>query len=157
LKWYCFAVPILCYSLWQTFLFWRWGAFPNAYNRDALGLPFAGVVGFLRDTLAFTTSLQVLWFAETCFIIGFAVLVIASLSSSATPAYEKIAWLLYAALGALLTRKIWLEDWAFMRALSEYFVLGALIVIGSRMKVRVPLLACTTAVWLLVFVRLCFP
>lgn len=36
-----------------------------------------------------------------------------------------------ASLGALLPGAVWVEDWAFLRAMSEFYVLGIVVLIGA--------------------------
>jgi len=80
------------------------------------------------------------------------ILVGASLRTRADLPAEKLSWLLYAGLAVVLSSFVWVEDWAFMRALSELYVLGALIVIttgGWRAKL---VGAGTGGIWVLMFV-----
>ena len=43
----------------------------------------------------------------------------------------RVAWVLYLILACSLTRLVWSNDWAFLRALSELYVMGVLILLST--------------------------
>ena len=45
--WAWLILPIVVFLAWQGVLLWRWGAFPLAQGFGNLGLPFAGLAGFV--------------------------------------------------------------------------------------------------------------
>ena len=154
LTWRLSLVPVITYGIWHLLLFYRWEQLPLRGRMYMLGLPLKGFVRFFLSTAALTTESQRLWFAELCFIIVFAVCAAYSLGSTAAWTHEKLSWSLYLILAAILSRSIWVEDWSFLRALSEFYVLGAIIVLGARLKTRALLFVCSTAVWLFLFSNL---
>ena len=44
--------------------------------------------------------------------------------------HEKLAWALGMGVAVLLSRSVWVEDWAFLRALVEPYLLGILVLLG---------------------------
>jgi hypothetical protein len=58
----------------------------------------------------------------------------------------KLAWILYAALFFTLGAEFWWEDWAFLRAASDYAVLGTLVAVESE-SFRVPVALLVIASW----------
>lgn len=62
----------------------------------------------------------------------------------------KYSWILYGALMVILTDAIWLEDWGFLRALCDFFVLGSAIILASETRAMIPVFACSFALWLAV-------
>ena len=50
-------------------------------------------------------------------------------------------------LAAVLTEIVWVEDWAFLRIASELYPLGALVLIGSPFRLRVPPACFAVALW----------
>ncbi len=152
--WRLSLLPLITYGIWQLVLFYRWEQLPLYGGIYNLGLPLSGFVKFFLSTAALATESQRLWFVECCFILVFAVCVAYALGSTTAWTHEKLSWSLYVILVSLLTRSIWVEDWAFLRALSEFYVLGAIIVIGSRLKMKATLFACSTALWLFLFCNL---
>lgn len=148
IKWYYFFSPFAVFMVWQTTLFYNWGAFPISGGGGSIGAPFAGFVGFLLEAAKCQTHQMCVWFVELVFLIAFAALVIYCLRSTAAPRYVVSGWLLYFALNASLTRDIWIEDWGFLRALSEFYVLGALAITGAGAKSRAALIVGSLFLWL---------
>lgn len=64
---------------------------------------------------------------------------------------KKAGWLLYAGLASILDARFWIEDWAYMRVLVEFFVLGSILLLSVRRAVRLPLTAATLVLWYFVF------
>jgi hypothetical protein len=62
------------------------------------------------------------------------VLVVLALRVSQTDLGIKLAWLAYLGLNVCLTTLVWVNDWAFMRVMSEFYVLGALILLGTHRR-----------------------
>jgi hypothetical protein len=91
---------------------------------------------------------------ELLYLVAFASAVLYCLRSTLASAHEIITWFLYGALALLLSRAIWVEDWTFMRAVTEFCVVGAVILVGSGSRVRLPVFACSLAFWLFLFLRL---
>lgn len=153
-RWHYFAAPLAVFLLWQTILFYNWGEAPIFAGRINLDAPFKGFVGFLAYAAEYRTPLQRRALPELLYLIAFASAVLYCLRSTLAAAHEIIAWLLYGALALTLSRAIWVEDWTFLRAVTELCVVGALILVGSASKVRLPVFACSLAFWLFLFLRL---
>lgn len=151
LKWHFSLLPLISYAIWQLLLFYRWEHLPLRAASYTIGLPLSGFIKFFLYTITHKTESLRLLFAELCLIILFAIFVAYSLRSTVAWTHEKLSWSLYVILVSSFTRPIWVEDWAFFRALSEFYVLGAIILIGSRFKLRASLLVCSTVLWLLLF------
>ena len=109
---------------------------------------------FLAYAAEYRTPLQRRALPELLYLVAFAAAVLYCLRATLASAHEAIAWLLYGALALALSRAIWVEDWTFMRAVTEFCVVGALILVGSRSRVRLPAFACTLLFWLFLFLRL---
>jgi len=151
-KWYMAVVPIAVYAAWQLVLYLHWGTFTWFQGSGDFGIPMVGFTRFFLDTLAFDTLLRIRSFIELCFIIPFTLCVVWSLRASTATRYEKICWMLYAVLMALMTGTVWLEDWGFLRVMSEFYVLGAAILIGTNYAIKLPIFAVATIWWLLLSV-----
>lgn len=151
IRWYLFASPALCYFVWQFILLFHWGELPIFAGRNILGFPFFGVGKFFLSMITGVTISQSVFLCELLFIIGFTVCVICSFGLSLAKRHEKLSWLLYALLISLLTNAIWIEDWEFFRAISCYYVLGSIIIIGSRSRIKVHVFTCSVGIWLFVF------
>lgn len=154
ITWHYFIVPGVLLAVWQLILLGRWGQIGLLGGSGALGWPFVGLIAFFRYTAALQTTLQRRWFTELVFLVVFAVSILFSLRSSTASRHVKLAWLLYAGLASVLTGLIWVEDWAFLRALSEFYILGAVILLGTNSRIKVPVFAFGLLVWLLVFAEI---
>ncbi len=148
-----FLLPLIFYSLWQVWLFQQWGALPLLSRDELTGspLPFSDFITSFLHNASLETHHQRLWFAEMCFLTAFAVTALYSLRSSSARPHEKLSWLLYGVLVSTLSRLIWVEDWGFMRILSEFYVLGTIVILGSQSKLKLPVFACAALLWLILF------
>jgi hypothetical protein len=127
-----FLIPGIVQIGWQVFLWRRWGHIPMSQGSSVdIGLPFRGFVRALRGWIPPTTGLDVLHLALAFAIVVFAYTVVRSVRSTTAPSHERAAWVLTALLLPFFQYGIWFHHWGFLRALSEFFVLGALIVLGD--------------------------
>lgn len=149
--WPVFLMPLLVWALWQWMLLTRWGALPSVSGHGNIGMPLVGFINLLRSVSGLHTSTQQRWFFELCFIAAFAVSVLHALRASTGPRYETISWLLYLTLAAFMTSHVWVEDWAFLRALTELYVLGVVVLLSSASRIKFFILPWAMGVWLLVF------
>jgi hypothetical protein len=124
-----FVVPILVYCVWQLILFFNWGQFPLLAGGSNIATP---LTGFLNLVL---TIDNLRYKIELFFLVSFAILVILSIKRSEVHLGVKLAWGLYLALAIFLSKYVWVEDWAFLRALSEFYTLGIFIMLGVRRTV----------------------
>jgi hypothetical protein len=63
--------------------------------------------------------------------------------SSSAPTFLKIACVLYALLFFSLGAEFWAEDWAFLRAATDYGVVGAIAALQSPARtVAITVFAC---------------
>ena len=156
LRWYFSLSSFLAYSVWQLILLYNWGPrlWDNAHRggHGEVGWPFVAFSKFFLSDAALQTQMQKVQFVERLLIVLFAVAVVWSMRSSVAFRVEKTSWLLYLALACLLT-EAWVEDWSYLRVLSEFYVLGAIILLGSASKMKVPVFVCWGAVWLSYFLR----
>ena len=146
--------PVAVFGVWQALLLLRWGEVAALAGRGDLGLPLAGLAEFAMSVMALDTPDRVRWFVELVFLAAFigGVAVAARTSTAWRP--EGFAWLAYVLLAALFTTMVWVEDIAFMRILADVYVLGALVLIGSRASARTCLFASSAVIWVLLASRL---
>ena len=155
LRWYYFTLPMAIFFLWQAALFYNWGRFPiHASGSSNLALPFVAPAGFLLDMSALQTNFQRHNFIELIFLAGFSFAVFYHLRWSAATRLEIVSCLLYAALAVSLGRAVWIEDWAFFRAASQFCALGTIIIIASKGKIKAFVFGCSCLFWLYLSSRL---
>jgi hypothetical protein len=148
-----FAVPMGIPLAWQVVLWRAWGVAPLAQGSDRLGLPFAGIWQFARGALQFGTFPLVVRLAELVFVVAAALATAWSLHRSTALRHEKLAWALGLLVVVLLSRDVWVEDWAFLRALAEPYLLGTLVLLGRPDRRGLPVftagaLLCLSVAWL---------
>ena len=153
-RWHYFAAPLAVFVLWQAILFYNWGEVPVFAGRINLGAPLKGFAGLFAYAAEYQTPLQRRVLPELLYLVAFASAVLYCLRAGLADAHEIIAWLLYGALALLLSRAVWVEDWTFLRAVTEFCVVGALVLVGGRPRVRLPVFACSLLFWLFLFLRL---
>lgn len=152
--WYYFALPIVIFLIWQSVLRVNWGEFPILAGKSNMGIPFSSFIGLFLDSSSLQTPLQRRIFPELILLSVFALGVIYHLRSSVATVHEILSWFLYLALALSLSRAVWAEDWAFLRAVSEFCVLGIIIVIGANSRARAMTLMTFLIFWLYLFLRL---
>jgi len=137
-----FAMPLLCTAAWQVMLNLRWNTFPAAVGADRFGVPFVGVTRFILRA-----PFGVLQVLELLFVAGCVVTAGLSLNSSAARRHEKVGWVLALVVAVSLSDLVWVEDWAFMRALTELYVLGTIILLDRRNRLAVALAVVAGCLW----------
>lgn len=143
--------PIIVFAGWQVFLRWRWGVFPVAAGDSNIGPPLVGVVRFVRGVLSATgPGVHDYWLGLLVFLAVFVGFVLLALRTTRVGAEVILGWFLYGGLALSLTDAVWVEHWAFMRALSEFYVLGVLILAGSRVRGRQAFLVIAAVAWTVV-------
>ena len=154
-RWYYFAVPMAVFCCWQLVLFYNWRVFPILDSTNSnLGLPLVGVARALLDAASLQTALQRRNLMEFLFLIGLTFGIFYHLRSTAASFLEIVACLLFGALALSLSSTVWLEDWTFFRAVAEFCVLGTVVMIASRYKLKTYVFACSTLFWLYLFIRM---
>lgn len=148
--WYVFVIPGVVVGLWQIVLLQRWGqmGIGNTHGMDFYTPFFGDFIAFISRVSIPRAPHEVLWFWECVFLIAFVVgIVCYALWKGGGTLLEKTAWLLYLCLASLLSKLFWVEDWSYMRALTELFVIGCVLLLGARRDVRLPLTAATVILW----------
>lgn len=114
-------LPIIVYATWQTFLWSQWGQWPALAGWGTLAWPPHLLI-------------QGPWIAALL-IAAFAILVLLSFHRSSWPGL-KVAWLTYLALALLLSGQVWIEPYAYLRAMTEFYLLGMLLLIHTSTSAR---------------------
>jgi hypothetical protein len=146
-----FSVPILVWGLWQLVLAHLWRGIPFHLEPRALGIPFVGFVRFVGGAITGAKPVQLLWLVESCYMVLFAATVISVLRSNQGMVVEGVAWLLYLTLAVMLGKNVWIEDWSFLRVLSEFYLFGALLLLASRSSSVIPAFAGSLTLWVVLF------
>ena len=106
-----------------------------------------GIAGLFIEAAALISPVQFRTFAELILIVAFAIIVGCLVRYTMAPLHVKFSWILYTILIVTLNRYSWSRDWDFLRVSSEWYVLGAIILIGSRVKVKPMIVGCIVLLW----------
>lgn len=132
-RWRFIVWPVLVYGAWQVWIWRVWGAF--SFSRRAVAFNVGAPMGLwqriLQHLQAAPAHLQRVWTIELAALGVFALLVLGAVFLSRAPVLVKVAWGIYLLIGFTL-RHFLGGDWAFLRALSEFYVLGTFILFGVR-------------------------
>jgi hypothetical protein len=148
-----FTVPLGITLAWQLVLWRVWGVAPLVQGSDRLGRPFAGIWQFARGAVHVGGFPLVVRLAELVFVVAAALAAAWSLHRSTALRHEKLAWALGLLVVVLVSRSIWVEDWAFLRALTEPYLLGTLVLLGRPDRRGLPIfitgaVLCLAVAWL---------
>jgi len=124
---------------WQLVLWRAWGVAPLAQGSERLGLPLAGIWQFARGAVHVGTFPLVVRLAELVLVVAAALAAAWSLHRSTALRHEKLAWALGLLVVVVLSRSVWVEDWAFLRALTEPYLLGSLVLLGRPDRGGLPI------------------
>jgi len=149
--WFPAITPILAYVLWQSWLnhIWNSTSVTETTVSANIGMPLVGLSHFVQSILPVGGHLQLVWLIELLLAATFMMAVMWALHQSEAPRLIKASWLLYVALMLSLTQAVWVEDWAFLRVLSEFYLLGIMILLESESRLRKLVFCESTVSWLL--------
>jgi hypothetical protein len=130
------AAPLVTYAIWQIVLRQRWGEFPIRAGEVNMGAPLMGLISFVGSVLKFQGKFDVRWLVELSGLAMFAGAAAWAVAGkirdwSGFDGYVSTAWLLYGGLALAFSREIWSNDWAFLRALSEFYLLGVIVLMSA--------------------------
>lgn len=154
-RWRYYLAPLVGYYAWQFALFLHWDEFPYRAGGDNIGVPglaflsffITSARGFFNVSDIAGTFHDKLYFVEACLVIVFACAVIAAMRTARATHFELIAWGLYGVLLLALSDLVWVEDWAFLRASTEFYLLGAVVLLSSSLRWRQWVFAGWGALW----------
>jgi hypothetical protein len=143
LRGFIYLIPLAVYASWQSWLNLHWHRTIAGAVQNNIGFPLTGIVGFIRSISSSTGFFERMYLVEIMVILIFTIAILFSLRTSTANLGVKVSWLLYGALIVSLTRSVWVEDWAFLRATTEFYVLGMAILISSPL----PLYRLVVGLW----------
>ncbi len=141
-----FVVPVLAGIAWQMYLCSNWGHFATS-GTGTMGWPFVSFVKSLAGKTEFASGQQIAGSIQMALVAAFAIAAGAAWRSSTAAPHEKAAWVLYATLACIVSGNVWSEDWSFLRNLWELYVFGAVILMTSRSRAKIPFFVCWGALW----------
>jgi hypothetical protein len=140
IKWYLPIIPGLAHVIWHFGLYFYWGISLKSDFIDKIGIPFAGFIRLFNKNAPYAVKPNNICFYELIIILIFMICVTLSLHKSKSSLIEKISWLHYFVLTVMLTdTHYWITDGEFLRALTEFFMTGTIVLMNSRFILRKPI------------------
>jgi hypothetical protein len=137
-----FALPVAGYLGWQAWLYRNWMTSLDSAIESNVGFPMAGFVSYFREMASLHAHHHQGWyFIEMCLFLLFTIAVIHACRKTTETLHVRFSWLLYLVLAFSLTRAVWVRDTSFLRALSEVYTLGVIIVLSAPVRLRVLVLS----------------
>jgi hypothetical protein len=147
IPWYYFVVPGCVFALWQVFLFARWQQFPVLAGGFDLGWPLVDFVSFAVRSFSLSDPFRTRAIAEVIFIVMMIIVPLSLIRSAPAPLHIKVTWLLYGLLASAYTAMIWVTDTGFLRALSDFYLFGMLIVMSAASAIKWPVAIYSVGLW----------
>ncbi len=153
--WPTFAAPILAFSAMQGALWMNWGRLPVRAGGVVMGsLPLTGFTESLSSPSVVTHGVPV----GAAVALAFVVLCSAGIAYhwvvTEAEATARLACVFYGLLLTSVGRAVWIEDIAFLRVFTQFYVFGAILVMASRPgPVRRWFAIVVGATWTFEFVR----
>lgn len=163
-RWLLYTIPLWVFLIWQYFMYLNWGLVPILNSPANLGPPF---VGFFQQLFAnpylerpaemIVQMLYLLW--NICLGIE----VSRSLWLSRMDLIKKdkfpqlaiaCAWIMWLLFSTSISKLVWIDDWSFSRVLSEWALLGLLLMVSLGRRFSIGLTSLTLLVFLGSFARL---
>jgi len=127
-----FMTPLLGYLVWQLVLWWWWGTLPLRQGSGVdITFPLLGVLQAALDWPSTSGAQAAFQYILLAAIALFVFDAVQNLPSSTAPEYVRISAGCAVLLALLLSDDIWLHHWGFLRAFTELYLLGAMVLIGK--------------------------
>jgi len=150
-RWPVIVMPLILFALWQIGLGIKWGEVPILAGQQNVGNPGQGFVTFVRS-LERTNFMHQVWLLEIGMVVIFAAAAAYSLRITTDLLSHTLSWLAYGLLVLSLTQHVWVEDLAYMRAITEFFLFSLLLILaGLPTQGLIILAASLSATWVVVF------
>jgi hypothetical protein len=132
------AIPVVMFAAWQLVLRLATGSvilMDSASSNSSPGLPFSQFAGAVRMNLGLLwppTGAACIWCLEVAVLAACTAAALACVRAPG-PRYERFAFLLYVVELGGLSANIW-SGHADLRSIDEVYLLGTLILLGSRRR-----------------------
>jgi hypothetical protein len=140
------AIPIVMFTAWQVIVYAATGSVALLADKAAnAGAPLAapasaiswnfGHLGF--HSISYTDE----WALEFILVALVVACALAALGSTSAPVYERLAFVIYIVEICVITPSTWSSLTADMRSFIEVWLLGLLVLFGTKNRPRIRLLA----------------
>jgi hypothetical protein len=137
-------LPAAVFAAWQVIVYAFIGTFPlDADNGRNAGAPFIATFEAVKSNLSHIDLASYnavdVWLAELAVLLVFAVAALCSLRTSRTPAYERLALVLFLIEICVVTLSTWNSLSADLRSFVEVYLMAVIVLLGRpRQPLRRP-------------------
>jgi hypothetical protein len=149
-----FALPGAAYVAWEIFLHGWLGEWPLATGSSVdVAAPLTGLVRAAQDWPRTDGTQATYQYILVVAMIAFVATVALAMRRSALPTFAMLAFGAGAVLATLYSDAIWLHHWGFLRAFTETYVLGAVLILTSGIGLQRVAVA-SGALWVSIAINL---
>lgn len=152
-----FILPIICWLIWQTILYYIWNDLSIKYGRDNFGFPFYGMFTYLLQMSLLSKFYGICCSSILIYIIIFSLCVVLSIPSvkrSIANMLLQIVWFIFFCEIILGTNKLW-DNVNPLRVYPEFFISGFLLLFKSNFKFKILISIFSLVMWIgMAYVRI---
>ena len=154
-NWQPAIIPISVFILYHVWLFYRWGPLWRSEINNNIGIPFDGIYSFILSIFPSSNHFQYINLYAVCFILILQGLFLYSnFRKKGCFNLLGLLWSFYFILAFSLKTHVWVEDRAYLRAISDGIMIGFLLLLQSKSKLIYPAFILTSLTWLIYFIEL---
>lgn len=151
---YLFIIPLIGYLIWIFILYSRWKNLPFIEGSQNFTFPFHGIKNYISSLIPPQNDLEKLWLVEIIFVLIFSLCTLFCIKFSSVENFVKVVFIIYFLMMIHYSETIWVEDWAFLRAITEMVIFGWLILLNTPKSfniIKLPVFMFEIFVWSTLF------
>lgn len=141
-----FGVVLMIVFVWQVLLFFTWHTAPIMSGGSNIGMPLVGLSRFIAGQIGWRSHLNIIWSVELVLLAIFSAVTLTKLRENADRKQSTL-FVAYLCLALTLNTFVWVDDWAFLRATSELFLFGMVILLQASRTAGLATLCFTAGMW----------
>lgn len=145
-----FILPFLTFFIFHIWIFFQWHTLDIDKTLINFDIPLAGFIYFLNSLLQVNSHFFQVYILELIYIVVFCSIMLYIIYKAKRITPSLFIWVLYFICTLLFSKAIWIEDWAFMRVFSGFFVFGIIYLLEIRRIILYPLTLVNFILWIYV-------
>jgi len=123
-----FLIPLATFIIWQIFLFFNWHktGIGEGISSD-IGFPFLGLISNILNKNLFNLRNGI----EIFYLLAMVVITFLAVKSSQIKTQIKVCWIVAFLIFSFTSAKVWTAEFDFIRAFTEPYFFGILIILTS--------------------------
>jgi hypothetical protein len=142
-----YLAAFVIFLFWQFLLYQEWRSLPILSGSNNIGIPILGILEFLQNQLTFHSYLNIVWLIEFALLSTFTIATLVKTRNEISIEL-RVVFFLYLCLTLMLSSHVWVDDWAFLRATSELYVVGIVILIRVSKEASTKILYYMIPLWI---------